>query len=96
MVKRGEKYLKMETLFQNYKLEIPKIKTSERAELISFFVENLFDKNKKPFSKKRIAVALSYLELKDLYYFKSVCQDILNRKGSESMNKFFWWSIKAK
>lgn len=86
----------MENPFVNYKLEKPKIK-SERAELISYFVETILNKNNKQFPAKRIAIALAHIkDLKDLYYFKSVCQDVYNRRGQEAVNKFFWWSIKAR
>lgn len=79
-------------------LELPVKKSrSERAELIQFFVDRLRNKDGKPFSARLIAVKLSHLkDLQDLYYFKSVCEDTLNRKGLADMQKFFWWSIKAK
>ena len=87
----------MKTAFEDYKIEdlLIKKKRSERAELVKFFMENLLDKKGKHFPVKRIAFKLSHLSLNDLYFFKSVCQDILNRKGSESMNKYFWYSLRA-
>jgi len=71
-------------------------KTSERAELISFFVDNLRNKNNKSFSARMIAIKLSHIPTKDLYYFISVCKDIDNRRGRDAMGKFFWWSLKSK
>ena len=72
---------------------VPK-KGSERAGVIKFFVENLWDKNIKHYPAKRIAIALAHLKLNDLYYFQSVCKDVMARRGAEAMNKYFWWSIR--
>jgi hypothetical protein len=70
-------------------------KTSERAELIKFFVDTLRDKKGKQYPARRIAVTLSHLQREDLYNFISQCKDVKNRKGIESMQKFFWWSLKS-
>ncbi len=72
-----------------------KKKGSERADVLKYFVANLKNKNKKPFSARMIAIKLAHLSLKDLYYFKSVCSDIDNRSGNTAMNKYFWWSLKS-
>lgn len=85
----------MENPFKNYKIEKPKPR-SERAELLSYFVENIKNKDDKPFNARMIAVKLSHLSVQDLYYFKSVCKDIYNRQGQTALNKYFWWSIKAR
>ena len=78
-------------------IRIPdKKKTSERAELISFFVENLRNKQNKKFPARMIAVKLSHLSLEDLRYFISVFKDIQNRKNNEAAQRFFWWSLKCK
>ena len=69
-------------------------KLNERAELIKFFHTTLRNKNKKPFPAKMLAIKLSHLEVKDLYYMISVYKDIQNRKGNESAQKWFWFSIK--
>jgi len=71
-------------------------KTSERAELIKFWVDNVLNKKGKKYPPARIAMLLSHLTINDLYYFKSVCNDVMNRSGQVSFQKFFWWSIKAK
>lgn len=64
---------------------------SERAELIRFFVDNLRNKDGKPFPARLIAVKLGHLkELKDLYYLKSICLQ------SSNFGKTFWGSIKHK
>jgi hypothetical protein len=68
---------------------------SERAELIKFFVDNLKQKNGKPFPARGIAVKLSHLKREDLYNFISQCKDVRNRKGEVAMQKFFWWSLKV-
>lgn len=71
-------------------------KTSERGELIKFFVENLKDKKNKPYKPARIGMLLSHLSVKDLYSFQSMCSDRLLRNGQETFQKFFWFSIRAK
>ena len=69
---------------------------SERAEAIKYFVSNLKDKKGANFPPKRIAIALSHIPTKDLYFMQSVMKDIINRSGAESAQKWFWWSIKSK
>lgn len=70
-------------------------KTSERAEAIKFFVTTLKNKNGKPFGAKMIAIKLSHIPTKDLYYVQSVFRDAQNRKGLDYAQKWFWWSIKS-
>lgn len=81
--------------YLNYKKE-DRGKISQRAELIKFFVDNLKDREGKKYEARRIAVKLSHLEMRDLYFLRSECQDIINRRGVKAMNKWFWWSIKSK
>jgi len=69
---------------------------SERAKLVSFFVENLKNKKGKSFPKSMIAIKLSHIPTKDLSYMISIFKDTTNRRGMEAANKEFWWSIKAK
>jgi len=83
----------MESISSIIKLPVKK-KGSERAELIKFFVDNLKQKNGKPFSARMIAIKLSHLSLEDIRYFISMCKDIKNRRGQEAMQKYFWFSIK--
>ena len=68
---------------------------SERAELIKFFVDNLRNKKDEKFPAKMIAIKLSHIPTKDLYYMISVFKDKVNRDGLQSANKWFWWSIKS-
>jgi hypothetical protein len=70
--------------------------TSERGELISFFVEILRDKDGKQFPARRIAVALAHLKLSDLYYMKSSFKEVEGRLGFVGASKWFWWSLKVK
>lgn len=78
-------------------IQIPEQKkTSERAELLKFFVDTLRNKNKKPFSAKMIAIKLSHIPTKDLYYMISIFKDAQNRKGLDYASKWFWYSIKVK
>ena len=69
-------------------------KGNERADLIKFFVDNLKQKNKKPFSARMIAIKMSHLSLQDIRYMISVFKDIQNRKGNISAQKWFFWSLK--
>lgn len=67
---------------------------SERAELISFFVENLKNKDGKKFPVRTIVFKLAHVPTKDLYFVKSCFVDNLKRKGLEKASKEFWWSLK--
>ena len=71
-------------------------KGSERGELIQFFVDNLKQRNGKKYAAKVVAIKLAHLKTPDLYYFRSVSNDILQRSGSVAFNKYFWWSLKVK
>ena len=68
---------------------------SERSELIKYFVENLRNKNGKPFSARMIAIKMSHLSLQDIRYMISVFKDNLNRKGLDGASKEFWWSLRS-
>lgn len=84
----------------------PKI-TNERQSVIKEFVDEINkerpskykDKNDKiktllPVTPKAVAVKLGHIkDLKDLYYFLSVCRDYRNRNGSFS--KCFFGSLKT-
>jgi hypothetical protein len=85
----------MENAFKNYQIEKPKTK-SQRAELVKFFIDNLRDKNDKPFRTGFIVQKLSHIKTPDLYYVKSIFRDNLMRKGLDGASKEFWWSLKAK
>lgn len=69
---------------------------SERAELISFFVENLKNKDGGKFPVRTIVFKLSHVPTSDLHYIKSVFNDNLKRGGLEKASKCFFWSLKAK
>lgn len=71
---------------------LDKKKTSERAELLSFFVDNLRDKNNKKYRAAFIGMKLAHIPTKDLYYFRSCCQDRMNR--GENWQKYFWYSLR--
>ena len=85
--------LDIKSILQNKSFKVGK---SERADLLKFFIENIPDKNGNKYKPQFLAVKLSHLSKSDLYYFISVCKDILSRKGQVSMQKYFWWSIKSK
>lgn len=65
----------------------PKV-NSERADLIKFFVERLRDKKGKKYLPRFIGYKVAHLEVKDLYYLKSVCEK------SDNLGKTFWGSLK--
>lgn len=76
-------------------IKLPEVKKgSERAELISFFVDTLRNKNNKKFPARMIAIKLSHLSMEDLRHTISIFKDNLNRKGLNGASKEFWWSIK--
>ena len=76
-------------------LKVSKGANSERADLVKFFVDNLRDKNNKPFKVGFIVQKLSHLKTPDLYYVKSVFRDNLMRKGLDGASKELWWSLKV-
>ena len=48
-------------------------------------LDNLKQKNKKPFPARTIAIKLSHI---------STFKDMQNRNGLVSASKWFWWSLK--
>ncbi len=83
-------------LFSKYKIETPKKINSERAEIVSKFLDEI-NKERigtkfKPMTGKRVAMKLAHVPTKDLYYFLSVCKDSKNRNGS--FGKCFFGSLK--
>lgn len=73
--------------FTNRKFE--KTKTSERAELLRFFIENLKDKQGKPYSPSFIGMKLSHLSIPDLYFLQNLC------KNSNNFGMTFWYTLKT-
>lgn len=73
---------------------IDKKALNERSELIKFFVDRLKNKDDKSFKPQFIAIKLSHIPTKDLYYVQSVFKDNLKREGLIMASKIFWWSIK--
>lgn len=81
----------MEPLFKDIKLPEKK-KTSERAELLKFFIDNILDPKGKKYRPAYMGLVLMHLTVKDLYYLKSEVQDRINR--GENYGKYFWGSLK--
>lgn len=79
------------SLFENK----DKDKKTERGELLRFFVDNIKNKKGKSYGFPFLAMKLSHLNTQDLYYFVSTCKDRLTRQGQDTMQKYFWWSIKS-
>lgn len=65
-------------------------KTTPRNSIIDFFALKIER------SKKIIAIRISHYKDSDLFYIKSVFNDIENRKGIVSARKYFWWQTKTK
>lgn len=76
------------SLFPSMQLEVKKVKSNERGELLKYFAGRVH----KPIGY--IAFKLTGMELKDLYYLKSICDDSARR--GNSWGKTFWGSIKAR
>lgn len=69
-----------------------KKRTSERAELIGYFIERLNTRQKelgnRPYTPAFIGMKLAHLSVFDLYYLKRICED------SKDWYKTFWGSLK--
>ena len=72
--------------------------TSERAELVGWFVDNINAERRgtkwKPVTAKYIGFKLSYLSKQDLYYMQSVLKDSMNR--GYPFGKAFFGSLKVR
>lgn len=88
----------MERISSLFKPRAASKPTSERAELLQFFLDKVNAARRgtkyKPLRPAALAVKLSHLKLPDLYYLKSTCLDA-ERQG-KPFSAIFWWSIKAK
>ncbi len=71
---------------------------TERGELMRYFLEHLNPGRIKdglpPLTMGRMGRLLVAIPTRDLYFLKSVCDDVASRGGSFS--KKFWWEIKPK
>lgn len=72
------------------KLPEVKKKGSERGDLLQYFTDTIKDRKGKPYRIAYIAMRLSHLQVKDLYYLQSLC------KQSNNFERTFWGSLKAK
>lgn len=83
---------------ERIKVLLPEIKkhASERGELLTFFHNQVVDKNGKPYRIAFIALKLSHLQINDLYFMKSIFVDTERRRGIEGARKEWWYSLKAK
>lgn len=83
--------------FKTYEL-VEKPKDTERGLLLKQFTEEINKERQgtkwKPLTIRGLAIKLSHLSTKDLYYMKSICQDYKNRGGS--FGKCLFGSIKVK
>jgi len=71
---------------------------SERSELVGYFTEKINQQREgtkyRPLTPRAIAIKLGHLNLTDIYYLKSICDDAQRRNGAFS--KVFWSSLKVK
>lgn len=69
---------------------------SEREEIVGLFCLKLTPhwKGKRKLNSRFVGMRLNHLKLPDLYFLKSLCEDIERRGGSYSA--CFWGSIKPK
>lgn len=77
---------------------VKKTRRTERGDLLDFFwaelnIERKRD-GKKEYAKPYIAVRISHIPTKDLYYLKRICEDALDRHYS--FGKCFFGSLKVK
>jgi len=84
--------LQINEILKDKKFQVKKL--NPRAEMIRFFVENIMDKNGKPYKPQFLAIKLSHIKTPDLHYSISIYKDTLKRKNRTSADKEFWWSIK--
>ena len=81
-----------------YQQSYPQSTKTERGELLKYFT-GVINKERigtkwKPVTIRGVAVTLSHLSLKDLYYMQSVCKDKEYR--GESCGKYIYGSIKVR
>ena len=85
------------TLFGERRLPPKKTKRTERGDLLEWFaVELNHDRDGVKYKKLtvgRMSYLLQHLNVRDLYYMKSVMIDTQRRGGNGS--KYFWWSLKS-
>lgn len=76
--------------------ELPKKQKhrTERGDLLTYFHQRIKNKQGKEYRMAFIASKLAHLELQDLYFLKSTCEDA-QRRG-KPFGAIFWWSIKVK
>lgn len=68
---------------------------SERGDLLTFFHNQVVDKNGKPYRIAFISMKLSHLQVNDLYFMKSIFVDTERRRGIEGARKEWWYSLKS-
>lgn len=87
-------------LFLNIPIAPPKKVLNERQEILqqiqcAINVERVGTKFK-PITGKAVAMKVSHIPTKDLYYLLSTCNDYKRRsKKSGGFSKCFFWSLKA-
>jgi hypothetical protein len=75
-------------------------KATERGELMRYFMGKLNMTRARdglpPLTMPRIGRVLQVIPTNDLYFLKSVCDDVLKRNGIDAFSKRFWWEVKPK
>ena len=85
--------LQINEILKDKKFQVKKL--NPRAEMIRFFVENIMDKNGKPYKPQFLAIKLSHIKTPDLHYSISIFKDTEKRRGKVAAQKEFFWSIKS-
>lgn len=78
-----------------FELKIENKKTSERAELIKFWVDNVKNKEGRSFRPAFIASKLSIFSIKDLYFLQSQALSDEKQFG-RNIGNYFWSLFKIK
>ena len=78
-------------IINHKKLEKP---LNQRAECIKFFLERILDKQGKQYKPARMAVLLSHIPTKDLFFSISIFKDTERRRRKVAAQKEFFWSLK--
>ena len=88
----------MQSIKNYIRITTPKAATSERAELVGYFTDEVNrerdGKKYKKLTPRYIAVKLAHLSVSDLYYMKSTLEDY--RARGNSFSKGFFGSLKVR
>lgn len=91
------KVVSMTDLFGNFVLPQVIKGTSERGNIIGYFMTQGFVGAKdRVLETKNVASLLSHFTVSQLYALKSAYEDRLKRNGKESARKYWWYAVRTK